>query len=105
MRRSATGAGGGPATGVPFTGVPFTGTMPATRVPSPGVDSIVTSPPSAARRSRMLVRPAPGVTGSLKPAPSSRTSKRKLPVSDNEIQTPVAPWPCLTAFCSASTHA
>jgi len=72
----------------------------------PTSDSIVTTPPTAASRSRMFMSPAPGEgDATANPAPSSWTSKRSLPVSDIEIQTPVAPVACLAAFCSASMHA
>ena len=49
------------------------------RVPRPGVDSMVTRPPTAATRSWMLVSPTPAGTASRSnPAPSSRTSKQTL---------------------------
>ena len=47
-----------------------------TRVPWPGLDTIASPPPTAASRSRMLVRPTPPFTRrESKPAPSSRTSQ------------------------------
>ena len=59
--------------------------------------------PSAARRSCMFVRPAPGVTTDpSKPAPSSRTSKTRPSRSPSAIVT-AAPSPaCFEAFCTAS---
>ena len=67
--------------------------MPAiTRVPRPGLDTIVSSPPTAASRSCMLRRPRPGVTWSRsKPTPSSRTSTRSVPASERSMTTAVAP--------------
>ncbi len=68
--------------------------LPDTTVPPPGRDRIVSSPSTAASRSRMFVRPAPGLTSPLNPAPSSRTSKRSSPSSVREMVALVAPAAC-----------
>ncbi len=69
--------------------------MALTRVPPPGRDWMVSAPPTAAIRSRMLLNPIPAVTcvGS-KPAPSSRTSTRRSPSSESSMTAAVAPAAC-----------
>ena len=50
------------------------------RVPRPGRESMLRSPPTAATRSPELVSPAPLVTtAGSKPVPSSSTEKRTRP--------------------------
>ena len=80
-----------------------TGRLPVTVVPSPGVEVTVSSPPTAARRSRMLVRPAPRVDPfTSNPQPSSRTSKCSPSPAVRSIVIRCAPSACLDAFCIAS---
>src|SRR5215217_7050048 len=56
---------------------------PTTRVPFSGAETIASSPPMAASRSHMLANPTPADTArSSKPAPSSRTWKRRTPLSE-----------------------
>ena len=45
------------------------------RVPWPGRDSMVTSPPTAATRSCMLVKPTPRITAHTKTAPPFTTTQ------------------------------
>jgi uncharacterized RDD family membrane protein YckC len=78
------------------------GTDPMTVAPAPGVEPIVSSPPIASSRSRMLVRPAPAASASVsKPTPSSRTSKLNASLWPSLTVMVVAPA-CLAAFWSAS---
>ncbi len=51
----------------------------------------------------MFTRPEPSsALATSKPAPSSRTSTRSVPLSESSITAALAPWACLAAFCSAS---
>ena len=77
--RPATGRRGPPArAGRPHlpAGVASSGIRPRTCVPAPGRERISSAPPTAASRSRMLVKPTPppSTSDGSKPAPSSRTS-------------------------------
>ena len=62
------------AAGKPRNGA---GTLTITSVPSPGAVEIMSRPPRARARSRMLTSPIPGIRRGekLKPAPSSRTRR------------------------------
>src|SRR6185369_10877210 len=83
-----------------------------TRVPQPGVDSTVISPPRWSTRSRMLNRPKPRVPGDWvtsadgsKPLPSSATTMSRREPSLRQETRALSAKPCLTMLTRSSRTA
>ena len=72
----------------------------------PGEEVIVSSPPTAARRSRIPVMPRlPSTAAASKPGPLSVTeNRRRPPRSDSRSSTRASAPQCFATFCRASTQ-